>query len=56
MLCDRAADAFARPSTEEAFQAYVRAHFWDEQQGRGGWECATLFCCVRRHAVSAQQT
>ena len=53
MVCDRDADAFARPPTEEAFEAYVRAHFWDERQGRGGWECATLFCCVRRNALYA---
>jgi len=55
MLCDRDADAFSRPTTEEAFQAYVHAHFWDEPHGRGGWECATLFCCVRRNALYAQQ-
>jgi hypothetical protein len=53
MVCDRDADAFSRPPTEEAFEAYVRAHFWDERQGRGGWECATLFCCVRRNALYA---
>jgi hypothetical protein len=41
MLCDRDADAFSRPPTEEAFQAYVRKHFWDERTGRGGWEYAT---------------
>jgi SAM-dependent methyltransferase len=50
MLCDRDADAFSRPPTEEAFQAYVREHFWDERQGRGGWECDNVFCCVRRNA------
>jgi len=53
MLCDRDADAFSRSPTEEEFQAYVREHFWDERQGRGGWECATAFCCVRRNAVYA---
>ena len=53
MLCDRDADAFSRPPTEEEFQAYVREHFWDERQGRGGWKCATAFCCVRRNAVYA---
>jgi hypothetical protein len=55
MVCDRDADAFSRPPTEEALQAYVREHFWNERQGRGGWECATMFCCVRRNAVSAKQ-
>ena len=55
MLCDRDADAFSRPPTEEEFQTYVRAHFWDEGTGRGGWECANLFCYVRRNAVYAKQ-
>jgi hypothetical protein len=56
MVCDRDADAFSRPPTEEAFQAYVREHFWDERQGRGGWECATIFCCLRRNAMYAKQS
>jgi len=54
MLCDREADAFSRPPTEEAFQDYVREHFWDESQGRGGWVCKNLFCCVRRNAMYAR--
>lgn len=33
MLCDRAADAFSRPPTEDEFQEYVRGHFWDERTG-----------------------
>ncbi|MEW5767306.1 MAG: methyltransferase domain-containing protein [bacterium] len=56
MLCDRDADAFSRPPTEEEFQAYVRKHFWDERKGRGGWECANMLCCVRRNAVYAKHT
>jgi hypothetical protein len=56
MLYDRDADAFSRPPTEEAFQAYVREHFWDERQGSGGWPCATVVCCVRRNTVYATHT
>jgi len=56
MLCDREADAFSRPPTEEAFQDYVREHFWDERQGRGGWTCENVFCCVQRNAVYAKHT
>ena len=56
MLCDRDADAFSRPPTEEEFQAYVREHFWDERKGTGGWDCEEVFCCVRRNAVYAKQT
>jgi hypothetical protein len=51
MLCDRDADAFSRPPTEGAFQAYVREHFWDERTGTGGWDCHEVVCCVRRNAA-----
>jgi len=54
MLCDREADAFSRPPTEEAFQDYVREYFWDEDEGRGGWAFENLFCCVRRNAMYAR--
>ena len=54
MLCDRDADAFSRSPTEEEFQAYVREHFWDERKGSRGWECANLFCCVRRNTAFAK--
>jgi hypothetical protein len=55
MVCDRDEDAFARPTTKEVFQAYVREHFWNERQGSGG-ECAAMFCCLRRNVVYAKQT
>jgi hypothetical protein len=51
MVCDRDADAFSRPPTEEAFQASVREHCWDERPGSGGWPYATVCCCVRRNTV-----
>ena len=44
MLCDRDADAFSRSPTGEAFQAYVRAHFWDERHGRGGAPPCSAAC------------
>jgi len=47
MLNDRPADAFARPVTSEAFEAYVRRHLWDEDCGAGGWRCDDLHCLVR---------
>lgn len=55
MLCDRDADAFCRPPTEEEFQEYVRAHFWDERRNAGGWHYKTVLCFVRRNAVHAKQ-
>src|SRR5215471_984473 len=51
MLCDRDADAFSRPPTEEEFQAYVRKHLWNERTGIGGWTCEEVLCCVRRKSV-----
>ena len=56
MVYDRDTDVFSCPPTEEAFQAYVCEHFWDERQGNGGWPCATVCCCVRRNTVYATHT
>ena len=35
MVCDRDADAFSRPPTEEGFQAYVHEHFCTYLLGTG---------------------
>jgi hypothetical protein len=51
MLCDRAADAFSRPPTEDEFQEYVRGHFWDERTGTGGWQLQAVVCLVRRNPL-----
>jgi SAM-dependent methyltransferase len=48
VLCDRDADAYSRPPTEDEFRQYVRAHFWDERAGAGGYDYDVVFCCVRR--------
>lgn len=48
MFCDRDPDSFDRNHTEDEFQAYVREYFWDENSGRGGWNCSNVFCCIRR--------
>jgi hypothetical protein len=49
VLCDRDEDAFSRQPTEEDFREYVRAHFWDERRGAGGWDYDVVFCLVRRN-------
>jgi len=49
MLNDREPDSYARPISEEEVRAYVRRHFWDEQQGKGGWRCDALYYLVRRN-------
>ncbi len=50
MLCDRDADAFSSPPTEQQFQYYVRENFWDESKGAGGWRFHVVYCFVRRNA------
>jgi hypothetical protein len=48
-LCDRDEDAFGRVPSEEEFRDYVRAHFWDERAGKGGWGYDVVCCSVRRN-------
>jgi hypothetical protein len=47
MLCDRAAEAFSAPPSEEQFRDYVRRHFWDGTSGAGGWDYDLVICLVR---------
>lgn len=49
LLNDREEDAYPRPITEDEMRDYVRRHFWDEQQGRGGWRCDALYYLIRRN-------
>jgi hypothetical protein len=47
VMADRAEEAFSRYPTESEFQEYVRARFWDEQEGAGGWSIEDVYCLVR---------
>ncbi len=49
MMADRAEEAFSWRPTEEQFQEYVRAHFWDEEKNAGGWLVGDVYCLVRRN-------
>ncbi len=49
MLNDREPDSYSRLITEEDVRDYVRTHFWDEKQGRGGWRCDALYYLIRRN-------
>lgn len=49
MMSDRAEESFSRQATETEFQDYVRAHFWDETKGIGGWSIGDVYCLVRRN-------
>jgi SAM-dependent methyltransferase len=51
VLCDRDEDAFSALPTEDEFRAYVRANFWNEQTGTGGWPHDAVLCFVRRNAL-----
>jgi hypothetical protein len=54
VLCDRDADSFSRLVTEEEFQEYVRAHFWDAASGTGGWQHGVVCCLIRRNPRYAE--
>jgi SAM-dependent methyltransferase len=47
MLCDRTPAGYTKLPTEREFASYVRAHFWDEQRGEGGWSIPQVFALVR---------
>jgi hypothetical protein len=49
MMCDRALESFSRAPTEEEFQEYVRAHFWNEEKKAGGWSIGDVYCFIRRN-------
>jgi SAM-dependent methyltransferase len=49
MLCDRTPAGYEKLPTEREFASYVRAHFWDEQRGQGGWSIPQVFALVRRN-------
>jgi hypothetical protein len=48
MMCDRESEAFRSLPSEDVFQNYVRAEFWDEQTGYGGWSYDLVICLIRR--------
>ena len=50
MMCDRPDDQFDQSLTEQAFQDYVRANFWNESTKEGGWDYQLLVCLVTRQA------
>ena len=43
MLCDRDADAFSHSPSEDEFQEYVRARFWDEREHTAGGHTTRCF-------------
>jgi hypothetical protein len=48
MLSDRSVASFSRLPSETEFENYVREHFWDDDAGRGGWNCADVLAFIRR--------
>jgi hypothetical protein len=49
MLCDREANQFTAPPTDQQLADYVSRHFWDESTERGGWDYHLVVCLVRRN-------
>lgn len=49
MMSDRGDGVFPDRPTEQAVEAYVRKHFWDESSGTGGWESNPLVVVVERN-------
>jgi SAM-dependent methyltransferase len=54
VLCDRDADAFSAPPTEEEFRSYVRTHFWEDGTGTGGWQHDVILCFVRPNRLRTE--
>jgi hypothetical protein len=51
MLSDRAEDNYSRAVSESEFRDYVRSHFWNEEQCKGGWNVFLDYCVVRRNSL-----
>jgi SAM-dependent methyltransferase len=50
MLSDRDASSYTNGGpTEEEFKAYVKEHFWNEEEGRGGWNYPEVIALIRRN-------
>src|SRR5262245_2432636 len=49
MLSDRSPTSFSRLPSEQEFENYVRKHFWDDKENRGGWNCAEVFAFIKRN-------
>jgi hypothetical protein len=49
MLSDRSRSSFSRLPSQQEFESYVRQHFWDDQENRGGWDCAEVLAFIKRH-------
>ena len=49
MLSDRGASAFSKLPSEQEFESYVRTHFWDAKEHRGGWNCGDVLALIKRN-------
>lgn len=49
MLSDRSSSSFSKLPSEQKFENYVRKYFWNNNEKRGGWNCAEVFACVKRN-------
>jgi hypothetical protein len=55
MLSDRIASAFSRLPSEQEFENYVRKHFWNDEEHRGGWNCGDVLAFIKRNPEKENQ-
>jgi Methyltransferase domain len=56
MLSDRSASAFSKLPSEQEFESYVRKHFWDAREQRGGWDCGEVLAVIKRNPQKEKST
>jgi hypothetical protein len=56
MMADRSEESFSWQPTEQQFQDYVRAHFWDAEKNVGGWFLGDVYCLIRRNPRQGANT
>lgn len=49
MLTDRLPDAYARPFSEEEFDAHIRRHLWNKATQTGGWRVGSVWVLIHRN-------
>jgi hypothetical protein len=56
MLSDRSGSAFSKLPSEQEFESYVRKHFWDAGEQRGGWDCGDVLAVIKRNPQKEKST
>ena len=54
VLSDRSPGSFPQLPSEQAFERYVRHHFWDEERSAGGWNYQEIIATIERNPFLSQ--